>query len=370
MLVHEWLERSGGSENVFEAMIDIFPDASRWCLWNDGGDRFRDVHETLLARTPLRKSKVVALPVMPPVWRHLPTAKADWILVSSHLFAHHARFQGPARQAPKLVYAHTPARYIWEPELDGRGNGFISRAASRVLKRIDKHRSKEATAIAANSQFVADRIERVWERESQVIYPPVSVERFATPPNLSPSEQRALDRLPTDFLLGVSRFVPYKRLDAAIEAGRLSGLPVVLAGSGPDEARLRELAERLHPGRVTFVERPTTPLLNAIYRRAAALVFAPIEDFGIVPVEAMAAGTPVIANAIGGASETVIAGVTGALVLNWSSRTELTAAIDLARACAPSDCLDRARRFDIPEFENAIKSFVNEHAQLERHNDK
>ena len=141
ILVHEWLARHGGSENVFEVLSGVFPDAERFCLWNDSDGRFENVHETVLARTPLRRSKAAALPFMPAVWRHLPARDADWVLTSSHLFAHHARFAGPARHAPKLVYAHTPARYVWTPELDGRGSGLAARAASALLKPIDRKRA-------------------------------------------------------------------------------------------------------------------------------------------------------------------------------------------------------------------------------------
>ena len=94
VIVHEWLESTGGAENVFDVLGRTFPDAARVCLWNDSDGRFTDVQETVLARTPLRHSKAVALPFMPLVWRHLPALDADWVLCSSHAFAHHARFAG------------------------------------------------------------------------------------------------------------------------------------------------------------------------------------------------------------------------------------------------------------------------------------
>jgi hypothetical protein len=133
IIVHEWLAPAGGSENVFGAIAEAFPDAERWCLWKESG-RFDPVHETWLARTPLKGRKALALPVMPAVWRTLPKRDADWVLTSTHLFAHHARFGGRAADAPKLVYAHTPARYIWVPELDARGDNLPARLVSRALK--------------------------------------------------------------------------------------------------------------------------------------------------------------------------------------------------------------------------------------------
>lgn len=357
ILIHEWLSRHGGSENVFEVLSSAFPDAERFCLWNDSDGRFEGVHETVLARTPLRRSKAAALPFMPTVWRHLPRRDADWILCSSHLFSHHARFAGPARHAPKLVYAHTPARYIWTPELDGRGDGPAARALSALLKPNDRRRAQEPAAIAANSAFVAQRIADTWQREAIVIHPPIDVAAFANgPADLTAAEHATLATLPPEFLLGVSRFVPYKRLDRVIEAGIAAGLPVVLAGGGPDEDRLRAIAERAHE-QVVFVRDPSSALLAELYRRALALVFPAIEDFGIMPVEAMATGTPVVASAVGGTAETVVDGTTGALVHDWT-RTELKLAVERAVGAAADACVARAYEFDTPVFVDRVTAWV------------
>ncbi|MGO2091890.1 MAG: glycosyltransferase [Microbacterium gubbeenense] len=360
IIVHEWIAPSGGSENVFEAIVHAFPDAERWCLWNES-DRLQPIHETVLARTPLKGRKALALPVMPAVWRHLPKRDADWVLTSTHLFAHHARFGGPARDAPKLVYAHTPARYIWVPELDVRGDSIPARLVSSALKPLDRKRAQEPVAIAANSQFIAQRIADAWEREAEVIYPTVDVARISAEPQLNARDEADLESLPDQFILGFSRFVPYKRLDAAIDAGRVSDLPVVLAGGGDDEGRLRAYAERVHPGKVHFSLNPSDALLSAILHRATALVFAPIEDFGIIPVEAMAAGTPVIVNATGGAVESVVDGVTGSHVHDWSSDAELRAAVDRAVASDADACRERAKMFGADVFDRKIREFVASH---------
>lgn len=360
IIVHEWVAQSGGSENVFEAIAHAFPDAERWCLWNES-DRLQPIHETILARTPLKGKKALALPLMPAVWRHLPKRDADWVLTSTHLFAHHARFGGPAREAPKLVYAHTPARYIWAPELDVRGDSIPARVASSMLKPLDRKRAQEPVAIAANSKFIAQRIADTWEREAEVIYPNVDVSRISAEPQLSALDEASLTALPDQFILGFSRFVPYKRLDAAIDAGRVSGLPVVLAGGGDGEESLRAYAERVHPGKVHFALNPSDALLSAILRRATVLVFAPVEDFGIIPVEAMAAGTPVLVNATGGAVESVVDGVTGAHVHDWSSDDELRAAVDRAVASDPDACRERATMFGADVFDRKIREFVTSH---------
>jgi glycosyltransferase involved in cell wall biosynthesis len=374
ILIHEWLAPTGGSENVFEVLSGLYPDAERFCLWNDSDGRFAGVHETWLARTPLRGSKLAALPLMPLAWRMLPSRDADWLLCSSHLFAHHARFAGPARDATKLVYAYTPARYIWVPELDGRGGSPLVRAAGAAFKGLDRARAQEAKAIAGDSRFVVDRIAKAWGREATCIYPPVDVAGLLTEPDnpllpvipaeagisphsfLSASDAAVLDSLPADYLLGFSRFIPYKRLEVVIEAGVAADAPVVLAGEGPDGPRLRALAAE-HPGRVTFVDRPSFPLLRELYRRARVLVFVAVEDFGIVPVEAMAMGTPVVANSIGGGSETVVDGVTGAHVRDWSA-VGLREAVERASAASRDACRARALEFDIPVFQKNMRDWV------------
>lgn len=359
VLVHEWLAPRGGSENVFEALTQVFPDAARYCLWNDSEGRFAVDGETWLARTPLRGHKAAALPLMPLAWRSMPNVDADWILASSHLFAHHARFAGPARSAPKLVYAHTPARYIWNPELDGRGDSFPARAAAAALKRLDRRRAQEPVAIAANSVFVQKRIAKAWHRDSTVIHPPVDVTGFLRPPEPDERDQHTLESLPETFLLGFSRFIPYKRLELAIQTGIAADVPVVLAGAGPDESRLRAFAEEHAPGRVFFVHSPGAELYRALLQRCIALVFPAVEDFGIVPVEAMAAGRPVIAGAVGGTAETIVHGRTGALVEHWS-RDEMRRAVDTATRVSPDDCRAQGQRFSEAVFSDRIRAWVAE----------
>lgn len=361
VLVHEWLSERGGSENVVVELSRVFPDAPIIALWDDAPQRFAAgrVRETWLSKTPLRNHKSLALPLMPTTWRHLGSSDAEWMLCSSHLFAHHARLTGAQEDIRKYVYAHTPARYIWTPELDARGAGFVARTVSKPLQVLDRRRAQEAHAVAANSEYVARRIENTWNRDSTVIYPPVRVSSFAhddAEGHLSGEEEVALAALPETFLLGASRFVPYKRLDVAIDAGIATGIPVVIAGDGPDGPRLRNLADR-SPGLVTFIENPSQALLRALYRRAMVFVFAAIEDFGIMPVEAMAAGTPVIANAIGGAAESVLHGITGALLESFDPAS-LRNAVELAAGSRPEDCSARAWEFDVSVFDAKISSWV------------
>lgn len=367
-LIHEWIDKTGGAEKVLDSMAEAFPDADIHCLWNDAPDRFPDraVQETWLARTALRRSKIAALPVMPWTWRRLASDKSyDWMLISSHLFAHHARFRKSERNIRRFVYVHTPARYIWVPELDARGNHLLARIAAPVLKGIDRRRAKDPqTAMAANSNFVRKRIETAWGLEARVIYPPVDVELIQSVSDwreqLNEQERSTLDSLPEGYVLGASRFIPYKRLDLVIEAAALADVPVVIAGSGPEETALRAVASRLGKD-VTFVIAPSTQMLYALYQRARAFVFPPIEDFGIMPVECMASGTPVVAYSEGGASESVLDGRTGYLVDDLSAES-------IAAAIEKTDWLDRAvvkersRKFSKGRFEREIREWVEGNA--------
>jgi len=337
LIVHEWIAPHGGSENVLEQMVAAFPDARLHGLWNDAPERFPHATESWLARTPLRRSKAAALPLLPATWRRTRTADADWVLVSSHLFAHHVG--GPVRPGgpPKFVYVHTPARYIWTPEDDARGNHPIARLLAPGLRRLDRRRAAEGARFAANSEFVRERIAATWGQEADVIHPPVRVELLQAVPSwadtLDAADAAALAALPGDvargeFVLGASRFVDYKRLDLAVRTGEALGLPVVLAGAGPQRADLAALAE-VATVPVTIVDRPSDALLFALLQRASLFVFAPVEDFGIMPVEAMALGTPVLVNARGGARESVEA-LGGGTVFEAADAAELGRAAERA----------------------------------------
>ncbi|WP_029947997.1 glycosyltransferase [Leifsonia aquatica] len=364
LIAHEWIERVGGAERVLDSFADIYPDADLLCLWNDVPDRFegREVAESVLARTPLRRSKALALPTMPLIWRKLRKhADYDWMLVSSHLFAHHARITSvPAER--KFVYVHTPARYIWSPELDARGRNPLVRAVAPLLRALDARRARANANVAANSEFVRKRIKDSWGVDATVIHPPVDVAKLQAVANwstrLSAKERSVINALPAHYVLGASRFVGYKCLDLVIAAGRASGIPVVIAGSGPEERRLRSLAEDAGVP-VHFVIEPSDSLLSALMQRAAVYVFPAVEDFGIMPVEAMALGTPVVINTAGGTSESVIDGVTGIAVADFDDETELRNAIERALVLDGQVARVHARVFDTPRFQSAIRSWMS-----------
>ena len=364
VLVHEWIAQAGGSENVLQAMSDTFPDAEIRCLWNDSVGRFDPsrVHESMLARTPLRHSKAAALPVMPAVWRTLRYRSYDWALISSHAFAHHARFRGSPDGFRRLVYVHTPARYVWSRDHDARGDHPVARAVSAALRPLDRGRAREGAEFAANSEFVRNRIRDTWGVDARVIHPPVDVEGITAVADwrerLSPTETDLLDRLPEGFVLGASRFIPYKRLCDVIRVGEATGRPVVLAGRGPSLPQLQERAARARVP-VHFVTAPSAALLHALYQQTELFVFPAVEDFGIMPVEAMAAGAPVLGCRVGGVAESVLDGITGALV-SFDDDDELRAGAKRAIATRIDDRIDRAKEFSVRRFRDEIESWVDE----------
>ncbi|UNK45807.1 glycosyltransferase [Arthrobacter sulfonylureivorans] len=369
VLVHEWIAATGGSEKVLDSLARMFPLADLQCLWTDVPDRFpgRNVHQTWLAATPLRRSKLAALPFMPGTWSALPAVKAyDWMLVSSHLFAHHARFTGPARHAVKLSYIHSPARYIWAPEQDSRGSAPVLKAAASLLKPLDRRRSRESVALAANSAFIRDRIRRVWDLDAEVIHPPVDVGRIQAVPDwahrLGGRDADLLAALPAEFVLGASRFIGYKDLHRVIEVGARMQLPVVLAGSGPLGARLREDAHRAGVP-VHFPGTVSDELLFALYQRCRLFVFPPVEDFGIMPVEAMAAGARVLANRVGGTAETVVDGATGALT-DFTRPDELEEAISRANSGSAEAARLRAASYSEEIFQSRILAWTARYAGI------
>lgn len=359
VIVHEWIESHGGAENVVAEFAARFPDAPIVCAWDDTAGAFAPgrTHETWVGRTPLRRSKVAAMPALLAAWRRL-ALDADWLLCSSHLFAHHARIRG--HDVPKFAFVHTPARYLWVPELDGRGSSRAAQIAAAPLKRIDRRRASEPTGVAAVSNYIARRIETTWGRETTVIYPPVNVAAFESSAleqlEFSTEDAAIIEKLPAQFVLGASRFVEYKRIDIAIKAGAAAGLPVVLAGDGPDRARLEHVAAQSNVP-VTFLGRTSDALLRYLYQQASVFVFAAIEDFGIMPVEANAAGTPVIGRNIGGVAETIADGVSGVLVDSLDAG-ELRRAVESAMELSPQACIGQAQQFDGRSFGDRVADWM------------
>ena len=303
---HEWLTVPGGSEQVVEAMLDVFPQAELFTSVHDPAAfgppiSGRPVHASFLNRVP-NATRIYPrlLPLMDAAFRSFDLSGFDLVLSSNHACAKNVRTPQGARH---VCYCHTPMRYAWDPAfLEGEDLGRAGRLAARALlpwlRRRGPRGGGRTGPFLANSSEVKARIRRFYGRDSRVLHPPVAVEPL-------------LDTLRTDggYYLFLSRIVPYKRADLAVQACARLGRDVKLAGEGRALERVRAQAG---PGPSSSATSPP-PMLPALIAGARALLFPGEEDFGIVPVEAQAAGVPVIAYGRGGARDTVIDGVTGVL---------------------------------------------------------
>jgi glycosyltransferase involved in cell wall biosynthesis len=355
-LAHEWLDARAGSEKAFEALARLFPDADLYALTDTLGDAFdsggRPVRTTFLGRVPvLRSRRDLALPLMPLAWRTATRRPYDLVLTSSHACV---KGFGPARDALHLCYCYTPMRYVWDPHDRRSGLHHLAGLGPRAaLRAWDRRSADRVDSFAGISTAVCERIQRCYDRPSRVIHPPVDTDFYRA--GEAGESGRPLPAAP--FVLACSRFIPYKRLDLAMRAADRVGLPVVVAGKGPGEAQLRELAARLRVP-VTFEVAPTDERLRDLYRAAAAFVFPALEDFGIVAVEAQACGTPVVALAQGGTADIVVDGETGALVEDQDVdliAKGLQRALDIDD---PAACVRQAASFSPAAFEARIRAWV------------
>jgi glycosyltransferase involved in cell wall biosynthesis len=310
-IAHDWLTGMRGGEKVLEAICELYPEA----------DLFTFVHvrgsvSPAIERHRITTSFVQRLPAPGRLYRHYlplyPIAVElfdlegyDLVISSSHCAVKSVVRRGAARH---ICYCHSPMRYAWDQFEAYFGEAQVGKWPNRVLKpvmaglaRWDAATAGRVDRFLANSQYVAGRIRRYYNRGSTVVYPPVDTEYFR-PEVPGPSATGAMV---------VSALVPYKRIDLAIEACRKTRVPLRIVGRGPEEGRLRAAARGMD---VEFLGWRTNDEIRALYRASSVVLLPGIEDFGIVPVEAQACGTPVVALAAGGAVETVIDGATGALV--------------------------------------------------------
>jgi glycosyltransferase involved in cell wall biosynthesis len=299
-LVHDWLTGMRGGEKCLEVLCEAFPDARLLTLLHDRGKLSPAIESMDIRTSPLQRIPGVTrhyrklLPLMPLATRAWRTGEVDLVVSLSHCVA---KMVQPPRGVPHVCYCFTPMRYAWDGRdayLDPWADRPIRKAmAARLLdrlRRVDRESSGRVTQFVAISETVRSRIDRCYGRESRVIQPPVDADFYA--PNSQPRE---------DFYLCVSALVPYKNLDQAVLACSKTGRRLVVIGSGPERARL----ERLGGPLVTFLGWQADEVIRDHYRRCRALIFPGEEDFGIVPIEALACQSPVVALGRGGAAETV-----------------------------------------------------------------
>ncbi|MBL8094673.1 MAG: glycosyltransferase [Anaerolineales bacterium] len=322
VLIHDWLNQIGGAEDVLEKLVDRYPGAPiytsiyapelmpamyrRWPIRTSFMDRLPGVHQH---HQPY-------LPLYPLAFERFDLRGHTVLLSNKSGFCHGVRKPEGARH---ICYCLTPTRYVWNfDDYAGReGLGPAVRLALQPMlawmRRWDRRAADGVDTFIAISTTVQERIARIYERESTIIYPPVDTTRFAAAPSAARGR----------YLLSLGRLIPYKRVDLAVEACTRLGLELWVAGSGRDRARLEKLAGPT----IRFLGRVPEAEVPGLFANARAFLFPGLEDFGIAPVQALAAGTPVVAFAGGGALDTVRDGENG-LLFREQTVESLAAALD------------------------------------------
>ena len=299
-LVHDWLVGQRGGEQVLGQLCTLFANAPIFTLVHRPGsvdDRIgsHSITQSFIGKATRRSCRFRhLLPLFPAAIEAFDLRGFDVVISTSHCVAHGVR---TPPGTVHLSYVHTPMRYLYDqmhhylPKPLRPLTAPLARLATAPLRRWDRRAAMGPTALLANSAYVAERIARVWGREAEVVHPPVNIEAFVRVPQARHKKG----------LLWVGALVPYKRVDLCIMASAKAQVPLTIVGRGPEEARLRALAGP----QVHFLGDVSQQQLQQLYASHEALIYPGEEDFGIVPVEAMAAGCPVLALGRGGLKETV-----------------------------------------------------------------
>lgn len=346
-LLHYWLTNMRGGEKVLAALAEMFPEADVFTHAISSAMRGRfpqKVSESFIASLPFgRRFTQGYLPLMPLANRRFKLDAYDLIISSESGPIKGIRKPAHARH---ICYCHTPMRYVWDMYEDYyAASGLAGKLAMRLftpyMRRADLKSAESVDQFVANSAFVAERIRRIYGRDSVVVHPPVDVDFFTG------SYEK------DDYYLLAGQLISYKRPDLALAACAKMGRKIVVIGNGG----LREKLQRQYAGNplVKFLGRVDDETLKATYGRARALLFPGLEDFGIVPVEAQAAGTPVIAYGKGGALETIRAHETG-LFFPDQTVDALCAAIEEleGRSWSVDACRANATRFSRDRFRDSM----------------
>lgn len=354
-LVHDWLNQVGGAERVLETLVDMYPGAPiytsiYWPQAMPAGYREWDIRTAWLDRLPLvHRRHQMFLPLYPFAFESFDLSGYDVVLSNKSGFCHGV-LTGP--DTVHICYCLTPTRYVWTYDAYARREG-LGRLAALVLAPVlnwqrvwDRAAADRVDHFVAISREVQARIRKYYRRESTIIYPPVEAERFAAQPIARPD----------DYYLVVSRLIPYKSIDLAVQAFGQLGLPLVVGGTGRDRARLEGMARP----NVKFLGNVPPADLPGLMARCKAFIFPGYEDFGITPLEAMAAGRPVIAYAAGGALDTVIDGVSG-VFFDQPTPESLAAAVRRFEDMSfdPGAIRAHAEGFDRSVFERELAAFVS-----------
>lgn len=354
-IVHDFLMKVGGAEKVTSAISELFPDAPIYTLlYNHQVDKLFPQRKIIVSylqqwQKLFHLPTKFLLPFMATAIESFDFSGYDLVVSSSHSFA--GGIITPA-ETVHISYCHSPTRYLWdafhsyinEQRLSGWGKGILNRLLHQ-LRIWDKLSSDRVQKYIANSNYVKNRIRKYYRQDSTVIYPPVDVDQIKPTPTHS------------DYFLVISRLTPYKRIDLAIAACDTLHLPLVIIGTGEDEARLKKMAGFS----VDFLGWQNDVNKIKYLQNCRALIFPGEEDFGIVPVEAMAAGKPVIAYRKGGALETVQEGVTG-MFFNQPTAASLVQTLQeflrKEKDFQPEKIAQHAKHFNKQRFQTELINFI------------
>ena len=358
-IVHDWLTNLGGGERVVEALHEMFPEAPIYTSVYDK-DRLKlftnaDIRTSFLQKWPMAIKKHQLYPTL----RTLAFESFDFSQYDLVISSSSAESKGiiTPTGTTHISYIHTPTRYYWsgyEDYLESPGLGIFSPLAKLILPRLVKKMRRWDFAAAqrpdflvANSNTVQKRISQYYKRKSAVINPPVDIDRFAS--------QQSKDG---DYYLVVGRLIPYKRVDLAVKACTELGKKLVVVGVGPELKKLKAIAGDT----VVFKGALSDKHITKLYLGCKAFIFTAYEDFGITPVEAMAAGKPVITYGFGGAAETVVDGETGIFFKEQTMQSLMAAMISFEDKVFSQDkIIKRAKLFSKETFKANIRNTIKEH---------
>ena len=354
-ITHEWLVNYAGSERCVESFTNIWKDADVFALVDFLNDEQRKIilngkraHTSFIQNLPFaRKRHRYYLPLFPTAIEHVDISDYKLIISSSHSVS-----KGVKKSSDQLLicYCHSPMRYAWDQSdhyLTGI-KGKLAGAFMNYLRKWDLKSAENVNYFIANSHHIAEKIKRIYNRDADVIYPPVDVDKFEL------SEKK------DDYYLIASRFVPYKKVDVVVEAfNKMPNKKLLVIGSGPDKEKVKAIAN----SNIEFLPHQEFPELKEYMKKAKAFVFAAEEDFGIVIVEAMACGTPVIALNKGGTAESVINGKTGIHFNDQTPEVIISAVKDFENKINSFDVQfirAHAEKFNRSNFEEKIKCYVTD----------
>jgi glycosyltransferase involved in cell wall biosynthesis len=366
-IVHDWLVSMRGAERLLECLCRLYPQATIYTLCCDRAQispmlRQMDIRTSFidrLSRLPGAGGRFRALlPLFPLAVESFDLGGYDLVISTTHCVA---KGVIPDPTALHISYVHAPMRYIWDERQAYQARapiGAVGRAAltlsAHYLRMWDVTATARADLLVANSGYTRRKLNRYYGRDAVVLHPPVQMQRFG---GSAPASAAGSADAEGSYDLVVSALVPYKRVELAVRAYARNGLSLVVVGEGPDRDRLAALA----PANVELRGKVSDDELVQLYRGCRALVHPALDDFGIAPLEAMAAGKPVVAFKGGGACETVIEGETG-VFFDEPTDASLAAAVEALgrRRFEPRRLAEHAATFDEAHFERRFAALVNE----------